>query len=160
MGRKLVEKNSGQSHEPRECRQETQTVIFLEPHWGLICYWSCSVTQFCQTLRPHGLQHARLLCPLPSPRVCSSSSPLSKWCYLTILSSVTSFSFCFQSFPSTVFSNDSTLHSKSLSIGAFAVATVLPMNIQHWFPLGLTGLISLQSKGLSRVFSNTTVQRH
>ena len=100
-----------------------------------------------ESLWPHGPQHARLPCPPPYPGVCSNSCPLSQWCHPTISSSFVPFSSCLQSLPA----------SGDQSIGASASASVLPMNIQGWFPLGLTGLISLQSKGLSRVFSNTTV---
>ena len=117
----------------------------------------------------HELQHARLLCPPVSARICSNSYPLSQWCYLTISSSVAPF-FCLQYFPASRSFPMSwllTLGGQSIgtskqkqSIGASASASVLPLNIQGWFPLGLTGLISLQSKGLSRVFSNTTVQKH
>ena len=114
--------------------------------------------------QPHGLQHARLPCPSPSPRACSDSCPLSRWCQPTILSSVVLFSSCLQSFPSIrVFFNESVFASGGQRIGALAKElakeSALPMNIQDWFPLGLTGWISLQSKGLSRVFSNTTVQK-
>ena len=106
------------------------------------------------------LQHTRLPSPSLSPRICSHSSPLSQWCYLTIWSSVTLFS-CLQSFPASwSFLVSWLFASGGQSIGASVSASVLPMNMQGWFPLGLTGLISLQSKGLSRVFSNTTVQRH
>jgi len=110
------------------------------------------------TLWPHGLQHATLPCPLPSPRACSNSCPLSQWCHLIILCSVIPFSFCLQSFPvSWSFLMSWLFISSGQNIGASAL--VLPMNIQDWFPLGLTHLISLKSKGLSRVFSNTTVQK-
>ena len=113
------------------------------------------------SLRLHGLHHARLFCPPLSLRVCSNSCPLSWWCYLTISSSATPFSFCLQSFPSSgCFLVSQFLTSGSRSIGASASASVLPMNIQGWFPLELTGWISLQSKGLSRVFSSTTVLQH
>ena len=112
------------------------------------------------SLRPHGLQHARLLCPPLSPRVCSNSCPLSKWCYLTISSSVVPFSSCLQSFPASgSFLMSRLLASGGQSIGASASASILPMNIQGSLPLGLTGFISLQCKGLSRVYSNTTVQK-
>ena len=97
---------------------------------------------------------ALLLCPPLSPRVCSNSCPLSQWCYLTISSSVTPISFCLQSFPeSGSFPVSWILISEGQSIGASASASVLPKNIQGGFPLGLIGMISLQSKGLSRVFS-------
>ena len=113
------------------------------------------------SLWPHGLQHARLHCPLPTPRACSNSCPLSRWCHPTISSSVNPFSSCLQSFPASgSFLMSQFFTSGGQSNGASASASILPMNIQNWFPLGLTGLISLQSKGLSRVFSNTTVQKH
>ena len=113
------------------------------------------------SLRPHGLQHARLPCPSPTPRACSNSCPLSPWCHATISSSVVPFSSCLQSFPASgSFLISQFFASGGQSIGALASASVLPMNIQGWFPLGLTSFISLQSKGLSRVFSNTTVQKH
>ena len=110
---------------------------------------------------PHGLQHARLPCPSSTPRVCSNSYPSSQWCHPTISSSVVPFSSCLQSFPASgSFPRSQSFPSGGQSIRGSASALVLPMNIQDWFPLGLTGLISLQSKGLSRVFSNTTVQKH
>ena len=109
----------------------------------------------------HGMHHARLPCPSSSPRTCSNSRPLSRWCHPTISSSVTFFSSCPQSFPASgSFPVSPLFTSGGQSIGASALISVLPMNIQDWFPSGLTGLISLQSKGFSRVFSNTTVQRH
>ena len=108
---------------------------------------------------PHGL-HARLPCPSPSPGACSSSSPLNRWCHPTVSSSVVPFFSCLQSCPASgSFLMSQLFASGSQSIGASASASVLLMNIQDWFPLGLTGLISLQSRGLSRVFSNTTVQK-
>ena len=113
------------------------------------------------SLPPHELQHARLPCPSPSPGVCSSSCPLSQWCHPTISSSVVPFSSCPQSFPTSgSFTVNQLFVSGGQSIGASASASVLPMNIQCWFPLGWTGFISLQSKGLSRVFSITTVPKH
>ena len=109
----------------------------------------------------HELQHSRLLCPSLSPWVCSNSYPLSQWCHPTISSSVTPFSSCPQSFPASgSFPLSQFFASDGQSIGVSASASVLPMNIQDWFPLGWTGWISWQSKGLSRVFSNTTVQKH
>ena len=117
----------------------------------------CSVTQLCPTLCD---PIARFPCPSLSPRACSNSCPLSWWCHPTISSSVVPFSSCSQSFPASGSSLMSRLvTSGGQSIGASASASVLPMNIQDWFPLGLTGLISLQSKGLSRVFSNITIQK-
>ena len=113
------------------------------------------------SLWPHELQYARLPCPSLSPGVCSNSCPLSQWCHPTISSSVTLFSSCPQSFPASgSFPNSWLFPSGGQSIRASAAASVLPMNIQGWFSLGLTGLISLLSKGLSRVFSSTTVWKH
>ena len=113
------------------------------------------------SLRPHGLQPARLLSPPLSPTVFSNLCPLSQWCYLTILSSPAPFSFCLQSFPeSESFPRSWFFISGGQGIGGSASALVLPMNIQGWFPLGLTVLISLQSRGLSSVFSSTTIQKH
>ena len=119
------------------------------------------VTQSCPTLWPHGLQHARPPCPSPTPRACSSSCPSSRWCRPTISSSVVPFSYHLQSFPA----SGSLLMSQFFSsggqgIGVSASSSVLPVNIQDWSPLGCTGWISLQSKGLSRVFSSPTVQKH
>ena len=116
---------------------------------------SCSVMS--DSLWAHGLQHARLPCPSPAPRACSNSCPLSRWCHPTISLSVVPFS-CLQSFQ-----HQGLFHwvgSSHVAEVFRASASVLPMNIQDWFPLGLTSWISLQSKGLSRVFSNTTVQKH
>ena len=113
------------------------------------------------SLQPHGLQHTMLPCPSPSPRVCSSSCLLSQGCHPAISSPVTPFSSCPQSSPASgSFPVSRFFPSGGQAIGASASASILPMNIQGWFSLGLTGLISLQSKGLSRVFSNTTVQKH
>ena len=113
------------------------------------------------SLRPHGLQHTRLPCPSPSPGACSNSCPLSWWYHLTISSSAGPFSFCPRSFPELRFFSMSVFFtSGDQSIGASASASVLPMTIQDWFLLGVTGLISLHSKGLSRVFSSTKVQKH
>ena len=111
------------------------------------------------SLQPHGLQHTRLPCPSPFPGACSNSCPSSQWCHPTISSSVIRFFSCLQSFPESGFFLISQLFtSGGQSIGASA--SVPPVNIQGWFPLGWTGLISLQSKGLSRGFSNTTIQKH
>ena len=110
------------------------------------------------SLWPHGLQHARLLCPSPTPGVCSDTCQ-SRWYHPTISSSVIPFSSRPQSFPASgSFPVSQYFASGGQNIRVSALASVLPMNIQDWFPLGLTGLISLQSQGLSRVFSNTTVQ--
>ena len=113
------------------------------------------------SLRPHEPQHARPPCPSPTPRVYPNSRPLSHWCHPTISSSVVPLSSSLQSFPASgSFPMSQFLTSGGQSIGVSASALVLPMNIQDWFPLGWTGSISLQSKGLSRVFCNTTVQKH
>ena len=105
--------------------------------------------------------HARLPCTSPTPRVYSKSCLSRQWCHATISSSVIPFSFCLQSFPvSGSFPMSQFFASGGQSIGVSASASVLPMNIHDSFPLGLTGLISLLSKGLSRVFSNTIVQKH
>ena len=113
------------------------------------------------SLWPHGLQHARPPCPSPTPRVCSNLCPSSWWCHPTISSSVVPFSSRPQSFPASgSFPTSQFFASCGQSVGASASALVLSMNVQDWFILGWTGLISLQSKGLSRVFSKTTVQKH
>ena len=119
-----------------------------------------SVAQSC-SLRPHGLQHTRFPCPSPAPRASSNSCPSSWWYHPAISSSVVPFSSCLQSFPeSWSFPMSQFFASCGQSTGVSASASVLPVNIQDWFPLQLTGWISLQSKGFSRVFSNTTVQNH
>ena len=113
------------------------------------------------SLQPHGLQHARLPCSSPTPGVYPSPCPLSWWCHPTISSSVVPFSSCPQSFrASGSFPMSRFFTSGGQSIGVSASASGLPKNIKDWFPFGWTGWISLQSKGLSRVFSNTTVQKH
>ena len=113
------------------------------------------------SLRPHELQHARPPCTLPIPGVYPNSGPLRQWCHPTILSSVVPFSSCPQSFPASgSFPMSQLFASGGQSIGVSASISVLPMNSQDWSPLGWTGCISLQTKGLSRVFSNTTVQKH
>ena len=118
------------------------------------------------SLWPHGLQHARVLCPSLSPGVCSNSCPLSWWCYPTNLSFAVPFSFCFQSF---LTSGPFQMNQHSLklekieggqNIGALVSTSVLPRNILCGFPLGLTGLISLKSKRVSRVFFSTTIEKH
>ena len=112
-------------------------------------------------LWPHGLQHTRLPCLSPTPGDCSNSRPLSWWCHPAILSSVVPFSSCLQSSPASGSSPMSQLFSSGgQSIGVSVSASVFPMNIQDCYPLVWTGWISLQSKELSRVFSNTTVQKH
>ena len=124
----------------------------------MFCWW-CSVTHSCPIfLWPHELQHARLPHPSPSPWVCSNSCPLSPWCHPAISSSVPPLSSCPQSFPASgSFPVSWLFTSGGQSIGVSTSASVLPLNIQNWFPLTLTDLISLLSRGLSRVFSNTTI---
>ena len=113
------------------------------------------------SLRPHELQHARPPCPSSSPGVHSNSHPLSRWCHPAISLSVVPFSSCPQSLPASGSFPVSHLFTwGGQSIGVSASPSVLPMNTQDWSPLEWTGWISLQSKGLSRVFSNTTVQKH
>ena len=148
------------SYRPRD-----QTWIFHKASrfftiWATMDQFS-SVTQSCLTLQPHGVQHARLPCPSPTPGVYSNSCPLNRWYHSTISSSVTLFSSCLQSFTASgSFQMSQFFASGGQSTGVSASASVLPVNIQDWFPLGRTGWISLQSKELSRVFSNTTVQKH
>ena len=113
------------------------------------------------SLWPHGLQHSKPPCSSPTPRVHSNSCPWNRWCHLTISSSVIPFSSSLQSFPASgSFPMSQFSTSGGQSIRALASASVLLMNIQDWFPLGLTSLISMQSKGLSRVFFSTTVEKH
>ena len=125
-----------------------------------------SVLQFSRSvvsdsLRPHELQHTRPPCPTATPGAYPNTCPLSRWCHPTISSSVVPFSSCPPSFPASgSFQMSQLFTSGGQSIGISASISDLPMNTPDWFPLGLTGLISLQSKGLSRVFSNTTVQKH
>ena len=113
------------------------------------------------SLQPCGLQHSRPPCPSPTPRAYSNSCPLNQWCHPIISTFVVPFSSLLQSFPASGSFQMSQFFAKGgQSIGASVLASVLPMNTQDWSPLGWTGWISLQSKGLSRVFSNTTVQKH
>ena len=147
------------------------SISFQKSHeqpWHLI--WICqpnslsdqiSRSVVSDSLRPHESQHTRPPCPSPSPGVHSNSSPLSLWCHPAISSSVIPFSSCPQSLPaSESFPMSQFFAPGGQSIGVSVSASVLPMNIQDWPPLGWTGWISLQSKGLSWVFSNTTVQKH
>ena len=120
---------------------------FLVTKFILLLQSSCSVVS--DSLWPHGLQHARLLCSSPSPRACSNSCPSSWWCHPAISSFVSPFFSCLQSFPTSgSFPVSQFFASGGQRIAVSALASVLPMNIQGWFPLGLTGLISLQSKSL------------
>ena len=128
----------------------------MEGDWVQFC---CSIMS--DSLRLHGLQHAKLPCPSPTPRACPNSCPLSRWCHPTISSSVVPFSSHLKSFPASgSFLMSQFFPTGGQIIGTSTSASVLPMNIQDWFPLGRTGLISLWSKGLSSVFSSTTVQKH
>ena len=121
--------------------------------------FSCSLVS--NSLQPHEPQHARPPCPSPTPGIYPNSCPLSQWCHLAISSSVILFSSCPQSLPASgSFPMSQLFPWGGQSIGVLASASVLPMNTQDWSRLGWTGWISLQSKGLSRVFSNTTLQNH
>ena len=123
----------------------------------LIVNKCCSVTRSCH----RELKHARLPCPSLSPRICSNSCQWSQWCYLTILSSVAPFSSCLQSLPALgSFPMSQLFASGGQSTGASVSASVLPTNIQGWFPFGWTGLSSVQSKGHSRGFSSITMGKH
>ena len=130
----------------------------LEPfkqEWQMLVQFSHSVVS--DSLWPHGLQHTKLPCPSPTSRACSNLCPSSQWCHPAISSSVVPFS-CLQSFPASGSFPMSQFFTSG--IGASSSASVLPVSIQGCFPLGLTSLISLQSRGLSRVYSNTTVEKH
>ena len=134
-------------------------LLFITVITTTVLLFSCSVVS--DSLRPHELQHARLPRPSLSPGVGSNSRPLSRWCHPTISSSVIRFCSCLMSFPTSgSFPVSRLFESGGQSIRASVSASVLPVNIQGWFPLGLTGVIALLCEGLSRAFSNTTVQRH
>ena len=134
---------------------------FLICKLGIIISVQFNLSVMSYSLWPHELQHSRPPCPSPTPGIYSNSCPLSRWCYPTISSSVVPFSSRLWSFPaSESFQMSQFFISGGQSIGVSASASVLPMNTQDWSPPGWTGWISLQSKGLSRVFSNTTVQKH
>ena len=140
-------------------------MAFLPSNWEVGTYFISSVQFICSVvsdfLRPHESQHARPPCPSPTPGAYSNSCPLSRWCLPTILSFVVPFSSPLQSFPASgSFQMTRFFTSGGQSMGVSASASVFPMNIQLWFLLGWTGLISLQSKGLLSIFSNTTVQKH
>ena len=135
-------------------------------HWDVHIQHQFSSVQFSRSvvsdsLQPHEPQHARPPCPSPTPRLYPNSCPLSQWCHPTISSSVIPFSSCPQSFPASgSFPMGQLFASCGQRTGVSASTSVLPMNTQDWSPLEWTGWISLKSKGLSRVFSNTTVQKH
>ena len=136
---------------------QNSELLFLS---GLFCH-SVAKLAVSGSLWAHGLQQARLPRPPLSPGVCSNSCPLSWWCYLTISSSAAPFAFCFQSLPgSESFPLSWLFASGGQSTRAWAFSTIPSKDIQSWFPLGLTGLISLLLKGLSRVFPSTTIWRH
>ena len=156
----------------KRCLRDDQSPWWNVPRWTTVSFtetlsfWleilsvQFSLSVVSDSLQPHGLQHSRLPCPSPIPRAYSNSCPSSRWCHPTISSSVIPFSSCLQSFPTSgSFTMSQFFASDDQSIGTSASASVLPMNIQDLFPLGWTGWISLQSKGLLRVFSNTTVQK-
>ena len=137
------------------------TSPLTNPFLNFLTYllFSCSVVS--KSLQPHALQRARLPCPSPSPGVCSNSCPLRQWCHPTISSFVALVSSYLQCFPASgSFPASQLFPSVGQSIGASASASILPVNIQDWFPLVLIGLISLLSKGLSRIFFTITVWRH
>ena len=146
---------------PRRCPSSLSSF----PHWRsqIISgqFSSVQLLSHVWLFSTRGLQHTRPPCPSPTPRVCSNSYPLSPWCHPTISSSPIPFSSHLQSFPASLcFPMSLFFASGGQSVGVSVSASVLPMNIQGWFPLRWTGWISLQSKGLSRIFSNTTVQKH
>ena len=154
----------------KRCLRKVDTLILSHIYFNLdisflVLTPAFSSVQFSRSvvsdsLQPHGLQHARPPCPSPTLRVYSNSCPLSRWCHPTISSSVIPFSSWLQSFPASGSVQMSQFFaSGGQSIGVSASTSVLPMNTQGW-SLGWTGWISLQSKGLSRVFSNTTIQKH
>ena len=153
------------SHKQTHSKWQIRTWASFLPSQHCLCLLGRSV-QFSHSvvsdsLQPHRLQHTRPPCPSPTPGACSNSCPLSQWCHPTISSSVIPFSSHLQSFPASgSFPMSHFFPSGGQSIGVSASASVPLMNIQDWFPLGWTAFISLLSKGLSRVFSNTTVQKH
>ena len=152
--------------------KQSWTFLFVclwekQPLWQRVSFfvYQFSSVQFSRSvksdsLQPHGLQHARLPCPSPTARVHPNPCPLSRWCHPTISSSVVPFSTCPQSFPASgSFQMSQLFTSGGQSIGVSALTSVFPMNTQNW-SLVWTGWTSLQSKGISRVFSNTTAQKH
>ena len=148
-------------NDKRNIRYNMYTLLYLK--WIANCISSVqfiSVAQLCPTLWSHELQRTRPPCPSPTARVYPNPYPLSQWCHPTISSSVVPFSSCPQSFPASgPFQTSQLFASRGQSIGVSASTSILPMIIQDWSPLGWTGWISLQSRGLSRVFSSTTVQK-
>ena len=148
---KLTQDQNAHVGKSSGCQQLSLSVMQMKMIFSSVQFMH-SVMSY--SLRPNGLQHARLPCLSPTPGACSNSCPLSRWCHPTISSSVVPFSTCLQSFPASgSFPRSQFVASGGQNIVTLASTSVLPMSIQGWFPLGLTGLISLQSKGLSRVFS-------
>ena len=142
-------------------RADLKSSIKAKNNWNLYLVSQFSHSVMSNTLRSHEPQHAKPPCPSPSPRVHPNSCPLSPWCHPSISSSIVPFSCCPQSFPASwSFPMSQLFTSGGQSIGVSASTSVFPMNTQDWSPLGWTDWISLQSKGLSSVFSNTTVQKH
>ena len=138
-----------------------KAMVFPVFMYGCEWKWKWSRSFVSDSLQPHEPQHARPPCPSPAPGCYPNSCPLSRWCHPSISCSVVPFSSCLQSLPkSGSFQMSQFFTSGGQSIGVSTSTLVLPMNTQDWFPLGWTGWISLQSKGISRVFSNTTVQKH
>ena len=150
---KAIEARLWKNFLTRQLGEESPSILLC-----ISVQFSCSVVS--NSLQPHELQHTRPLCPLPTLEVHSNSHPSSRWCHPAISSSVVPFS-CPQSLPASEYFPMSQLFaSGGQSTGVSALASVLPVNIQGWVPLGLAGLISLLSKGLSTVFSSTTIQKH
>ena len=150
----LYKESNKNLHPSQNLQMSCNYVLFL-----FLLFFSCPVIS--ESLWPHGLQHARPPCPSPFPKVCPSSRPLHQWCHPAISSSDALFSFFPQSFPASgTFLMSHLFTSDDQNTGASASASVLPVNSQSWSPLRLTSLISLQSKGLSGVFSSTTVRMH
>ena len=160
-----------QSYSTLDVLWKTSTAMYFHGNWSeesskvlrvsTTIYYSVQFSRsvVSDSLWLHGLRHARLPCPSPIPRDCSNSCPVSWWCHPSISSSVIPFSSCLQSFPASgSFPVSQFFTSGGQSIRISASASVLPMNIQDWFPLGWTGWISLQAKVFSRVFSNTTIK--
>ena len=141
-------------------RYKMENIDHIKNEWSQVWHqFSCPVVS--NSLQPHGLQHTRPPCPSSAPRIYSDSCPLSWWCHPTISSSVVPFSSCSEYFPASgSFPMIQLFAWGGQSIGVSVSASVLPVNTQDWSPLGWTSGISLQSKGLSRVFSNTAVQKH
>ena len=153
-------KTRGWQHGLNDCYQEVllqNFIFFLQS----LLHFQFSRSVMSDSLRPHEPQHARPPCSSWTPGVHPNPCPFSQWCHATISSSIVPFSSCPQSFPAWgSFQMSQLFTSGGQSIGVSASTSVLPMNTQDWSPLGWTGWISLQSKGFSRVFSNTTVQKH